>query len=227
MAVNMKHIMLDIEMNKVLKKVKENGDHLSNELIEIGAVMMNEKFEKVDTFQTYVYGIYGNVAPIITRLTGITDENLKGAPEFDEAMTKFLEWAGDGDITWYSWSLSDLRQFQSESLFKKSHIQEVEKMAENWIDFQKVYCEMIGVSKMIKLEQAVSAVDYTFKGEKHSGLDDAINTAEILILSKDKKKFDKVMKPIKDLFTPKTTGNTLLSMCPEFFEQFDKKNKDE
>ncbi len=90
-------------------------------------------------------------------------------------------------------------------------------MAANWIDFQLEYSKLLRIEKKIKLKQAVQAADYKFTGAEHTALSDAVNTAEILRLSKDPEKFERVMKPVLDLFSPARKGNTLLEMCPEFF----------
>ena len=42
------HIILDFEMNPVSKKNKEARRGLSREIIEIGAVKLNSKYEVVD-----------------------------------------------------------------------------------------------------------------------------------------------------------------------------------
>ena len=68
--------------------------------------------------------------------------------------------------------------------------------------------------------QPVTAADYEFTGAQHTALADAVNTAEILRLSKDADKFERVMKPVLDLFRPDKDQPTLLDMCPEFFASF-------
>ena len=53
----MKHIMIDLEMNKIKKQYREDKK-LSNELIEIGAVKMDDDFNEVDRYQTYQDVLY-------------------------------------------------------------------------------------------------------------------------------------------------------------------------
>ena len=48
------HIIVDFEMNPVSKKNKKIRQLLRNEIIEIGAVMLNEKYEVTDKFVCYV-----------------------------------------------------------------------------------------------------------------------------------------------------------------------------
>lgn len=212
----MNHIVIDLEMNKIVKQYRDEHK-LSSELIEIGAVRLDERFEVVDTYQTYVMPDYGKMDERIVYLTGITDEKLKGAPKFAEAMDDFAEWIGTEKTQFYSWSMSDIRQFQNEAEFKRYHGKIIRTMETSWNDFQQEYSRLLGIEKKIKLKQAVSAADYEFTGAEHTALSDAINTAEILRLSKRPEEFELVMKPVLDLFRPEKEESTLLDMCPEFF----------
>lgn len=215
----MKHIMIDLEMNKTEKQIRD-GKKLSSEIIEIGAVKMDEQFELIDKYQSYVAPDFGPVDPIIIDLTGITDEMLVGAPRFAQAMDDFARWIGDEPVQFYSWSLSDIRQLQNEADFKGYFRNIISRMEKHWTDFQKEYSEILGISKKIKLNEAVSAADYEFTGDQHTALADAVNTAEILRLSKYPKDFERVMKPVLDLFRQEKEEQTLLDMCPEFFASF-------
>jgi DNA polymerase III subunit alpha, Gram-positive type len=61
-------------------------------ITEIGAVIMKDGRE-IDRFQTYADpGIH--IPPNITQLTGITDNDVKGAPSQEEAVRTFLAFAG-------------------------------------------------------------------------------------------------------------------------------------
>lgn len=183
---------------------------------------MNGAFDVVDTYQTYVSPDFGKMDEKIIQLTGITDDKLVGAPKFAEAMDDFAKWIGRGKTQYYSWSMSDIRQFQNEAEFKEYKGGIIRKMEVSWNDFQQEYSRLLGIEKKIKLKQAVAAADYEFTGAEHTALSDAVNTAEILSLSKDKAKFEQVMKPVLDLFRTETGENTLLDMCPEFFASYQK-----
>lgn len=212
----MNHIVIDLEMNKIEKQFR--GDlKLSSELIEIGAVRLDKNYQTVDTYQTYVLPDYGAMDEHITQLTGITDDMLVGAPKFVEAMDDFALWIGREPAQFYSWSLSDIRQFQNESSFKGYSGKILRKMERNWNDFQEEFSNLLGIEKKVRLKQAVASADYEFTGAAHTALADAVNTAEILRLSKNKEEFERVMKPVLDLFRMDNQDNTLLHMCPEFF----------
>ncbi len=65
------------------------------EITEIAAVRVTEG-EIRDSFQTYV-NPHKPIPEEITKLTGISDETVKGAPELSDALPKFLAWAGGGE----------------------------------------------------------------------------------------------------------------------------------
>lgn len=96
----MNHIVIDLEMNKITKQIRDSYK-LSSELIEIGAVKMNGAFDVVDTYQTYVSPDFGKMDEKIIQLTGITDDKLVGAPKFAEAMDDFAKWIGRGKTQYY------------------------------------------------------------------------------------------------------------------------------
>ncbi len=213
------HIMIDLEMNKIVRQ--QRGEHrLSSELIEIGAVKMDDTYQEIDRFQTYIHPEFGSMDQRITELTGITDTKLENAPLFAEAMDQFHAWVGKAEAQFYSWSLSDIRQFQLEAAFKGYDRAFIRRMEAHWNDFQEEYSRLLGIEKKIRLDQAVSGADYQFTGAQHTALADAVNTAEILRLSKNPELFEKVMKPVLDLFRPVKRESTLLDMCPEFFASF-------
>ena len=62
-------------------------------IIEIGAVIMKDG-QEIDRFQTFV-DPHRKLEQKIIDLTGITDQMLKGAPEIEEILPKFLEFVGD------------------------------------------------------------------------------------------------------------------------------------
>lgn len=211
--------MIDLEMNKIEKQWR-GKNKLSSELIEIGAVRMDEHYEVVDTYQSYVKPEFGAMDAVIIELTGITDDKVKDAPGFADAMDDFSEWIGQEETRFYSWSMSDIRQFQHEALFKSYPGDIIQRMESHWTDFQEEFRRLLGLHHRIKLSYAVSAADYEFKGAQHTALADAVNTAEILRLSKDPERFQTVMKPVLDLVSRERKEQTLMDMCPEFFAAF-------
>lgn len=65
-----------------------------SEILEIGAVKLNEQNAVLEEFQTYVKPQYSRVLPRVTVLTGITEETVATAPSYAEAMANFTDWIG-------------------------------------------------------------------------------------------------------------------------------------
>ena len=93
----MKYVVIDLEMNEINKK-SEVRDICKNEIIEIGAVMLDEGMKEVDFFKTYVKPEYNGITNKISKLTGITDSTVLMAPKFSDALKNFTRWC----IVWES-----------------------------------------------------------------------------------------------------------------------------
>ena len=50
----MKYVVVDLEMNWLASKYKIEREFCEREIIEIGAVVLDEKFQEIDKFKTYV-----------------------------------------------------------------------------------------------------------------------------------------------------------------------------
>lgn len=79
----MKHyISLDLETTGI--------NPTSDKIIEVGAVLFQKNGEVVDTFQSYVNpGV--PIPSLITNITGITTEDVKDAPSFEDIRTKLVD----------------------------------------------------------------------------------------------------------------------------------------
>ncbi len=101
----MNHIVLDLEWNQaphparaVTKPLRLNG-----EIVQMGAVKLDEEFVPVDRFKAVIRPrYYKTMHRKVRELTGITAEDLAEGQSFPEAMERFLAWCGkDFDLlTW-------------------------------------------------------------------------------------------------------------------------------
>ena len=179
----MKYIVVDFEMNPVSHIYKEQKAICTNEIIQIGAILLDENYEEQDSFQTYVKPCFSEeLRKSIVNLTGITDEMLQFAPGFSDALKAFFEWCihcGD-KIQIIQWSESDYSQIAGEILQKQYMLTEHEKSLMNgWYDFQKEYGDVIGAEHKTSLSYAVMLAGEEFEGKRHDALHDARNTARI------------------------------------------------
>lgn len=216
-----RYIIVDLEMNKVDKQFKGERKICYQEIIEIGAVMLNDRYQEISRFQTYVKPQYAEeIRRNITRLTGITTEMVADAPTFLEAMDQFTEWcfSFDGECQVQAWSDSDLKQILAEIALKKYKMNENGmKLVEKWNNFQNEYVRKVGFDHVVSLEKALYYAGLEFQGKQHDALNDAVNTAELLRVVRNQQLFEEHLQIAKEALETKSLGNTLGSMF-EFSE---------
>lgn len=193
----MKHIVVDLEMNAISKEYDVKGS-THKEIIEIGAVMLDEEYKEIDSFVTYVKPeLNDEIEKRYESLTGISTSMVMDAPLFDEAIAMFADWCYkyDDEFMLYQWSECDKAQIAGEIKLKNHAVtKKEERLLGEWVDFQKEYSNLLGLSRPISLDKAIDFAGADFKGRQHDALSDARNTAYLFALSKDKARFDKALK---------------------------------
>ena len=178
----MYNLVLDLEMCNVPRKFRKKEYKYALEIIQLGAVLLDENFNRVDTFSSYVHPNYGYVDSFIKDLTGITNKEVKNAKELEEVLIDFLCWLDDREYKIYAWSESDYCQFEHEIRCKNiegDYIDDFMKL-DRWIDYQKIFDDRYGYDKAVSLENALILCDIDSEGRMHDGLDDAINTSKLI-----------------------------------------------
>lgn len=212
----MKHIVIDLEMNPISRNSQVRR-MCSREIIEIGAVMLDENLREISAFRTYVKPEYSDrIAGKISALTGIKYEMVENAPVFNDALRMFTKWClkSEDEVTIYAWSESDYNQITKEVTTKEYKMSEDELslLVNRWFDFQYEFDANLGFQKKVSLKMALHMAGIDFSGREHDALDDARNTAELLQIFKDKKLFDNTLKKIKIAMEPTDIKSTLGSM---------------
>ncbi|MBR5636718.1 MAG: exonuclease domain-containing protein [Pseudobutyrivibrio sp.] len=177
----MKYVVVDLEMCQVPKFAWDQGKPLRNETIQIGAVLVDENYEIVSTFNTYVKPELGYLDYFISKLTGITKADLMDAPYFEDAIKSFIEWIPEGEVRCVSWSRTDQKQLENEMAKKAIVNSKMNYLLENWIDYQEPVDVKLGMERNVSLEEALIATDIIQNGRAHDGLDDAYNTALLFV----------------------------------------------
>lgn len=183
----MNYIFVDLEMNPVAANLAKKNIYRT-ETIEIGAVKLNDSFQEIDTFSSYVKPVHNRVTKQISKLTSITNKTLEQAPYFCEAMTSFFDWCGE-DACIYSWSMSDKLQILHEAESKQFTHPYLIPLLETWVDFQKMFGDKLETNRSIRLKEAVQSIGNDFEGHAHSALADAINTARLFELTQNEALF--------------------------------------
>ena len=173
----MKYAVIDLEMCMTPMGLRKNMYKYRQETIQIGAVLLDDNYEVIDEFNTYVKPEYGWIDDFIENLTGISQHDVEDAPSFEEALEAFLDWLPADDVRCVSWSDSDPKQIIHESFAKGVDDDRLEIIFANWIDCQKTFGRKMDRKRAYSLEEALFISDIAPEGRAHNGLVDAANTA--------------------------------------------------
>ena len=211
----MKHVVVDLEMNPVSREFREVRRKLNEEVIEIGAVRLDENFQQEAEFQSYVKPEYGPIKKHITSLTGITQAMVADKKTYAACFQDFVDWVGEEETKIYSWSMSDIKQLRSECRYKLPDF-DIGWLNARWVDLQQEFDDRLGLHNSLALKHALGAMDHKFEGTQHTALADAINTSAILTLMQDDAKFKETMKPVLEILQPKgDLASSIGDLCPE------------
>ncbi len=153
--------------------------HGINEVIEIGAVKVNDYNEVESIFSKF---IKPTVNPILsdfcTRLTSITQTDVDRSKTFPFIIQEFMDWIGiDEDFVLISWGKYDKQQLIQDC--------ELHKMETEWLEhhfnLKPAYRALKDLKDEPGLKKAVKLEGFEFTGIHHRAISDAENTAKIFI----------------------------------------------
>lgn len=174
----MHYIVLDLEWNQPLsrqsKVFRQVGHRLIFEMIQIGAVKLDEGLQPMDSISIPIQPThYIRIHPRIRRMTQLGREELAGAPLFGEAMDQFLAWCGD-DPVFLTWGCDDASVWKQNMDF----FQYPEPMADVY-DIQQMFSRRVGSKERKGLKAAMELVGVEADDSLyfHNALHDAYYTA--------------------------------------------------
>lgn len=178
----MEYIILDNEWHTPYCKI--NGKCI-NELIEIGAVKLDESLNEISRFSVLIKSTFTKkLNTRFQRLTNITtEEMLEKGMTFDQAVNLYSEWAGNEAIT-MTWSNSDLYVLL-ENFRLRRKINSVPIIGK-YVDLQKyVQNEMIkrgsDITSQVSVSNMAIMLGIPIDGiGLHRALDDSLLCAEML-----------------------------------------------
>ncbi len=176
------YVVIDVEMCQVRRSYGWKKYPYAKEIIQIGAVMMNEAYERIGEFSSYVCPAYGKINYFIQNLTGITQKDVRHAPSLDQVLSCMLGWIGERDVVFYAWSDTDYYQIRNEILAKglDTGAYSLFLEEERWVDYQKRTVDRFELPHLISLGYALCITDLVMEGRAHDGLTDAYNTARLI-----------------------------------------------
>ena len=178
----MNYIVFDLEWNQSPKGKEGAIDHLPFEIIEIGAIKLDENRNPIGEFQQLVSpSVYSQIHYKISEVTHLDMKTLQreGVP-FSEAISSFLAWCGK-DFWFVTWGSMDLTELQRNMVYFGEEIPF--PMPLLYYDLQKLYSlEYHGGDEKMSLDQAVEEMGIPVDEEKpfHHALDDAFYTGQIM-----------------------------------------------
>lgn len=174
----MNYIVFDLEWNQspTGRVIKNKNGVLPFEIIEIGAVKLNESFKIISSFDRLIKPqVYLKMHKAVQKLLPISMRELLKGKVFQEACNEFFEWCGE-DVVFVTWGDGDLLQLQRNMAFHSfSHTFDKPLL---YIDAQRIYSEQFldGV-KCVSLSVAVDELKVPKGKSYHRALYDAQYTA--------------------------------------------------
>lgn len=161
------YIFLDLE------SLGSNYNDDFREIIEIGAKKVkynNKNYEVVDSFHSYISPVFHRLNKKVSKLTGISKDDLKTGKEYEEAMNDLFQWAGK-DATFVTWSRHDEKMIEENN--NALYLYDLPEL--HSLDLQRIYDTKNNKSHCTNLKNALEELGETFVGQEHSALDDANN----------------------------------------------------
>lgn len=170
-----RYAVTDLEMCGVPVN-RRDGYAFNQEIIEIGAVRLDDSYGITDEFKTFVAPQYGFIDSYIHDLTGISNEDTASAPVIADALEMFLEWLGK-DTVMVAWSTNDAYQLRTEAHLKGIESQALEAVLDASVDSQMMFSEKMDTEKVYRLSEALAIAGIAYDEGAHEALVDARNTA--------------------------------------------------
>ena len=174
----MQYIILDLEWNGAWSK--RTGRYF-NEIIEIGAVRLDEERRVVDEYQALIRPrVSGKLTTLVSDLTSITDQELKSGTTFCRAMERFGRWVGEAQNLVMTWGNTDLLVLVEN--FRYYYGNGRIRFLSRYADLQK-YCQRemnLGGGNHLGLLKAAQSLEILVDEESlHRALDDSRLAAKV------------------------------------------------
>jgi len=195
----MRLIVTDLEWNGAYSK---EAHGYFNEIIEIGAVALDETMTVIDTFHRVINPVVSKkLSQIVRDLTHITQEELEDmGGTFDEVMDAFGEWAGT-DAAVLTWSNTDLLVLmENYTFFRKTP---TVPFMTYYADIQPFCQRRMGVdtSQQMGLTRACETLGINAEDSAlHRALDDSLLTAKVFAALYDAKSFKACLQTADEEF---------------------------
>jgi inhibitor of KinA sporulation pathway (predicted exonuclease)/transposase-like protein len=169
---------MDLEWNGAYSQ-RANG--YFNEIIEIGAVKMDDSFRQIDTFHAVIRPVVSRkLTSIVQNLTGIVDEELEVGIPFSRAVSQLRKWIADPKAVVMTWSTTDLMVMLENCRYflREERI----PFMNNYADLQAYFQLRMGTGSAQQIGLGKACELLNINGEEldmHRALDDSILSGRI------------------------------------------------
>lgn len=168
----MDYIILDLEWNQSARGKKFEKKDLPFEIIQIGAVKLNENGTVSDVFNCVIRpSVYKKLHTAVKDVVALTDDELQQGVTFREAFLRLMRFCGD-DYLFCTWGSQDLWQLQQNMSYYR--IENAFPRVMKYYDVQKMFSIVFEDGK---LRRTVEYAADVFSIEKNMAFHSAINDA--------------------------------------------------
>lgn len=177
----MNYIVFDLEWNQCPYGKDSRVENLPFEIIEFGAVKLNDKLKIIDEFQCYVKPVvYKELHRITKDLLQLNMRDLKKGLPFKKAVESFLKWCGKEEYAFCTWGNMDLIELQRNMVYFGVDYKMPFPLF--YYDIQKLFSIKYEDGKVRRsLEFGVLFSKFNVDKRFHSALYDAKYTAEVMM----------------------------------------------
>ena len=174
----MNYVILDLEWNQSARGKNFEKKEIPFEIIQIGAVKLDEHGEILNDFNCVVCpSIYKKLHSAVKEVVALTEEELKNGFTFQEAFLQLMKFCGD-DYIFCTWGSQDLWQLQQNMQYY--HIENAFPRVMKYYDVQKLFSIVFEDGKLRRtVEYAVDVFNMEKSLPFHSAVNDARYVSKI------------------------------------------------
>lgn len=205
----MHYIIMDLEWNGAYTR-KTHG--FFNEIIEIGAVKINDALEPVDQFHAVIRPVVSRkLTTLVQDLTRIEEEELEDGQPFSQAVSRLRKWIVDPEAVVMTWSTTDLMVL----LENCRYFLKTERIPfMNFYADLQAYCQdrlEYGTAQQMGLSKACELLDIAEDGmDLHRALDDSLLTGRVFVRLFEPASFHKAVRPADQEFYDRLNFKTTI-----------------
>lgn len=172
------YLLVDFEFTTYTRPVGRPSNFFS-EIIEIGAVKLDEKLNVCGTLQAFVKPkFFPKQAKESMDFCMITDKDMKTALDFDQMVSRLADLYEVGETYFVAWGKEDFKVLDTGC---KRHKIDNPVVYDDYLDLAAAYKQLKGDDYTTGLKKATEEQCVDTAGLWHTAFDDANNTGKLLI----------------------------------------------